>query len=475
MTRGNRARTETTADPVSRDRSTSGQRLTRRYTALVALRWFPTGLMAPIVTLLAVQRGLSLAEVGIAIAVQGVTVLLLELPSGALSDAMGRRFTLLTASVVGVAAAVVLVFADGFEAFLIAFALQGVWRALDSGTLEAWFVDNTVAAGTREPITTTEAGTPRPVDQSVATGLSAGALTLNLAMGCGALLSGGLVALGSVLAISPLLVPLLAAVVLTLASPVAVAALVRDAPRSPDSLGRSQRNGVVAALRTLPREMSAGLTTLRRNRILLALVSVELFWGFGMVAFETFFAPRLGEVVGSATQAGLIMGPVTSAGWLAGAVGALVVPRLGRRIGIAPVAAALRILQGATVVAMGLVAGPVGLIAAFVACYTIHGASNPAHNTLLHREASNANRAMVLSLNSMVAQPAYAIGAIVLGGIATGSSLGVALVVGGIVLACAAPLYLPSWRAERRARVPVARRRPGSDVRQLSRDSDQTG
>ena len=58
--------------------------------------------------------------------------------------------------------------------------LQGVYRALDSGPLEAWYVDATLAA---DP------------DAEIEKGLSAGATVLSVAIAIGALLSGGLVAL----------------------------------------------------------------------------------------------------------------------------------------------------------------------------------------------------------------------------------------------------------------------------------------
>ncbi|MFN2487442.1 MAG: hypothetical protein ABR609_12690, partial [Acidimicrobiia bacterium] len=37
----------------------------------------------------------------------------------------------------------------------------------------------------------------------------------------------------------------------------------------------------------------------RSNRILLAIIAVELFWGFGMVSFEGLMPVRLAEVVDS--------------------------------------------------------------------------------------------------------------------------------------------------------------------------------
>ena len=52
----------------------------------------------------------------------------------------------------------------------------------------------------------------------------------------------------------------------------------------------------------------------------------------------------------------------------------------------------------------------------------------------------------------MVAQPAGAIGAITLAALADGTSVATAIVVGGIICAIAAPLYLSAWRQERERR-----------------------
>ena len=58
----------------------------------------------------------------------------------------------------------------------------------------------------------------------------------------------------------------------------------------------------------------------------------------------------------------------------------------------------------------------------------------------------------------MVSQPAGALGAITLSALADGTSISTAMIVGGIICALAAPLYIPAWRAERarRGRVPAA-------------------
>lgn len=407
----------------------------RRYLALIGLRWLPTGLLIPIMVLLALSRGLSLTEIGIVFSLQGVVVLFLELPTGGLADALGRRPTLLLASSVGLVSLGLLTIADSVALFAAVAVLQGVYRALDSGPLESWYVDATLAA---DP------------DAEIERGLSKGASILSVAIAIGALLSGALVAWHPVASISALTLPLVAALGLGVVNLAAIAILMSEV--------RVARGieAVAASVRSVPAVIGDGIDILRGSRILLALVAVELFWGFSIVTYESLFPIRLSEVVGSTDQAAALMGPAASFAWFAAAAGAAGVMVVSRRIGVARSAALLRIVQGATVVAMGLVAGPIGVLVAYLACYLAHGASNPMHSTLLHREVDGPRRTTLLSINSMVAQPAGAIGGIVLAGLADATSISLAMIVGGVICAVAAPLYIPAWRAERARRNAMA-------------------
>jgi predicted MFS family arabinose efflux permease len=202
----------------------------------------------------------------------------------------------------------------------------------------------------------------------------------------------------------------------------------------------------------VPAIVGDGLRLLRSSTVLRALVAVELSWGFAMVTFESLFPIRLAELVGGTDDAAAIMGPVGSGAWFAAAAGAAAIVAISGRIGVARSAALLRIVQGATVVAMGLLTGPIGVVVAYLACYAAHGASNPMHTTLLHRQVDGPHRTTVLSMNSMAAQPAGSLGTIILAAVADGTSVSTAMVLGGLILAAAAPLYVPALRAERTAR-----------------------
>jgi MFS family permease len=399
----------------------------RRFLVLTALRWLPPGLLIPVFVLLPLDRGLSLGQLGVAAAMQGFVVFALELPAGGLADSIGRRRVLLASMVVAIASIGLFLIADTFAVFAAVFALQGVHRALDSGPLEAWYVD---AAQTADPHTRIDRG------------MSAHGTVLGLSVAAGAITSGGIVALDPVPGVNPLVTPVALALAMQVVGLLAVILLMAETPPN-DS------HGVRESVRATPRTITAGVGLLRSSPVLLALVAVELLWGFGTVCFEGLMPVRLAEVAGGIEAAAALTGPAASAAWLASAAGSAALPWLGRTLGIAPTAALMRLLQGLTVAAMGIFGGVLGILAAYLACYAIHGTSNAAHMTLLHRQATGPVRATVVSLNSMVHQPAGALGMIALTALAQTTAVSTAMYVGGVILAAAAPLYLPAWRQHR--------------------------
>lgn len=373
---------------------------------LTAFRWLPPGLLIPVFVLLPLDRGLKLSELGLAAAVQGFVVFALELPTGGLADSVGRRRVLVASMVFSLASIALFLVADSFAAFATFFVLQGVYRALDSGPLEAWYVDTVRAVNPDAPI-----------DK----GMGAQGTVLALAVAAGTLGSGALIALDPAAGVDALVLPVAVALVMQAAGLLSALLLMTETPPS------TKLRGVGGSFLATPRTIAAGLALLRNNRVLLALVAVEVFWGFGMVTFESLMPVRLAEVVGGEEVAAAITGPAATAAWIASALGAAAMPWLGRTFGIAATAAIMRILQGATVAAMGFFAGVPGILAGYLLCFAVHGTSNAAHMTLLHQQATEKVRATVLSLNSMVSQPAAALGMIALTAVGETISISVAM------------------------------------------------
>ncbi|MGL5911221.1 MAG: MFS transporter, partial [Phycicoccus sp.] len=315
-------------------------------------------------------------------------------------------------------------------------ALTGVFRALDSGPLEAWFVDTV-----HESEPGAEVDGPLAVHSTM----------LGVGIAAGALLGGGLVAWHPFRDSSALDLPFAVFAGLAVVHLLAVLLLMRERRAT---AGTSGARRALTSARETPGVIRGGLGLLRTNPALRGIVAVEVFWSVAMIVFETFQPIRLAELLGSEERAAAWMGAVAAAGWGVFAVGAALAGLLSARIGVARAAVLARVLNGAGAVVMGLVAGPVALVVAYLVTYGLHGAGGPLHASLLHREATSMNRATVLSMNSMLAFAAFSTAAPLLGLLAEGTSTQVAMVTAGAFSVLGAVFYLPARRAER-ARVAI--------------------
>lgn len=412
-------------------RPLTARRARRILLLLTCTRWFPVGLTVGVVTLIPLERGMSLTQIGVIFAMQGFIVLGLELPTGGFADAVGRRPILLVSAAVAIVASLLFVVAETFMAFVVALLLQGVFRALDSGPLEAWYVD------------ATHADDP---GAAVENGLSQASTALGLSIAAGALTSGALIAWHPLAAVSAISFPYWCAIPLYLVHLIATGWLVSE-PRP--TLDKNAWRRAISSVRQAPVVVVGGVKALASSRVLLALVLVEVFWSIGMIAFETLMPIRLSELAGGEAQAGALMGPVSAVAWGLFALGAALAGQAARRIGVSQTALLARILNGAFIIVMGLATGPLGLITAFLLTYTLHGSAGPMHNTLLHRQAKPGNRTTILSMNSMVAGGTYSLGLLALGPLAEFTSTVTAIVAAGAFSIIGALLYLPARRQER--------------------------
>ncbi|MFE7405432.1 MFS transporter [Isoptericola sp. NPDC057559] len=411
---------------------------------LTATRWFPVGLVVSITTLLPIERGLTVGQTLTLASVTGLVVFALELPTGGTADAVGRRPMLVASAVAQVLAATTFLLAQSLWAFFAAAALMGLFRALDSGPLEAWFVD---AVHAEHP--------GADVDRT----LAHQGTVLGVSIALGALVSGGLVWWHPLTAWSALALPYAAYCVLAVAHLVMVALLVREAPRrtggaAPGPTGPRRRwraalRNVADSAREAPASIASGLRLARDNRVLRGLLLVELFASTAMVVFESLQPVRLSELLGGEAQAGAVMGPVASVGWGTFALGAALCGLASRRFGVARTAMASRVLNGLGAVWMGLAGGPAMLVVAYLVTYGLHGSSGPSYNALLHREARRENRSTVLSMASMLAFASYAVASPALGWVAQSWSTPLAMMLGGGFSVLGVLCFLPALRAER--------------------------
>ena len=407
--------------------------LARRYALLTALRWFPIGLVAPMLVLLMQARGLDLAQVGRLVALYSLSAVLLELPTGGLADVIGRRPVIAGASLVTAAGSVALALAPSAGPMALAILALGAGRALSSGPLDAWYVD------------TVRAEDPQA---EIRTGIGRAQAAESVALAVGAAISGLLPALGeraglvsgegSESLLIPLSVPYLACALMLVVHAIAVAALVTEAPHHEQHLGHREaglpRATVAGTVRATVR-LVTGTADLRR------LVGYSIVAGVALASVELVSPAAFGALLGGPEQAGPAYGLLVGLGFGAAALGALLAPRAVRRLG-APHRAAVLIAAAAAPVVL-LVAVPQLVVAAFgfLAFYLVFALNGPIRAGLLHDRIPATQRSTVLSAESLALQLGGGVASVGVGALvaATTNSAGyvvvaVALLFGALLL-----------------------------------------
>jgi MFS family permease len=393
---------------------------TRRLVGLTALRWLPVGLTTPITVLLAQARGLSLAEIGLLFTVHGVVVTVLELPTGGLADVLGRRPVVVVGAVLHLVSCVVFATATSFPGFLGAIVLLGVGRALDSGPVEAWYVD-----------------TVHRIDPAadVAPGLARHSAADGGSLAVGAIVGGLLPAVLGGAGAAALALPYLGAAVLDVVFVVAVVRLLtEDRPPRAGSIGTA----LAAGLRAMPATVTGAVrlsVTDGPMRLVLVLTAVG---GVGLVGCELLGPVRFADLAGGRDGGAAVYGTVLAVSFAGAAVGAMLTPGLRRLLGGSTrMTCALLLALGAA--AMAVLAGPDVLLVAgagFAVYYLSHGSTWPLLSAVLHARVDAAHRATAVSAMSL----AMALGGI-LGNLAV-PPLAAALSTGGAFLAVAVVVLL---------------------------------
>jgi len=395
-----------------------------------------------VLVLLPQARGIGLANVGILMAVHGTVATLLEVPSGAVADAVGRRRTLIVGAALMCGSLTTFALAHGMAVFAVAEALLAAGRAAISGSLEAWFVDAWRTLDAHAPLR-------RPLSGASAAGA--------LGLAAGSLIGGavphidlGLAARGddTLLLYSP---AVLLGAALALVYLVAVAALVRGPGSGPS--GASAQRG----LQAIAEVARAGRASLHGSPALRLLLAAAVGLGACIATVETLWQPRLAELLHGASDDTWIFGLLSAGAMLAFAGGASLAPALSVRVGGgARTLYLLAVLAGtATLAGLALAADPLPFAFAFIAFYGTMGIVDPLHLELVNERVPSAARATMLSVSSLSEQVGAVTSSLTLPRLAAGAGIPAAWWVLTGVLAAVALVAraLPSEREDRDARV----------------------
>ncbi|HEX8086736.1 MAG TPA: MFS transporter [Solirubrobacteraceae bacterium] len=396
--------------------------LARRFAMLRALRWLPLGITLPFLVLLPQDRGLSLAEVGVIFAMHSIVAILLEVPSGGLADAIGRRITLVIGGVLTAAGLAVFAVATGVPAFMLALGVIAAGRALISGSLEAWFVDEARAI---DP----ELALHRPL----ATAATVEGVTMAAAATAGgllpALLGGGLDESGGATLVK-FSVPSLAGVAGAL---VFVAAVLRYV----EEPTHVRTGGWRAAGATT----IAGLKAARASRTVRLLLLSALAVGTIMSTTELLWQPRLADLLGGGSAGNApLFGALAAASMLAAALGSALSPRLSRAAGRARAFPGAYVALGLSLALLAVVDTVALFCVVYLAYFWAVGVVDPIHYETLHDAIEGRNRATIASAEGLAMQTGGIGGNLVLTPLAGAAGLALAWGVCAGLALCAAAL-----------------------------------
>ncbi len=400
----------------------SAAQLVRRYYTYSGIYTLAASIIWGINTLFLLDAGLSIAEVFIANSAFSVGMMLFEIPTGVVADTVGRRASFLLSVAVLAATTLAYVALAQVEAGLAWFAavsvLMGLGFTFYSGAMEAWLVDGVRFHGY-------EGGLDRVFSRSQ--------IVSGVAMLVGTV-GGG--ALGQIdLALPFLIRSGLLLVLLGLA-----AFGMRDLGFAPRRVAVRQLPGEAARIGRQGVRYGWSQPSLRL--LMLAAAAQSGFFIWAWYAWQPYFLELLGR--DAVWVAGLVAALLAISMMVGNGIVEIATRWCGRRTTLFLWAGGLFTLA---MIGVGAVDGFVPAVALLCLAGVAMGVQSPVRQAFVHEVVPSAERATVVSFDSMVSGGAGVIGQTSLGALSEQRGFSAGYIIGGAVTVVTIPLL---WAVRRK-------------------------
>lgn len=336
---------------------------------LLFFRALGMGIFAPVLSLLLLENGCTIATLSLVMGTFGITVVVLEFPSGVAADTFGRRRTFFMALWFSLVSFLLVGLGSGVPLLAVSMLFRGAGTAFGSGSMEALVLEQAVA---------------RRGEEALPAITRANTLLETAGVAVGALLGGAV----------PLLTGRYDAVAWLAAALVLVQAALCWFFVSEPVIASERPASMLACIREC-----GGL--LRRSRLVAALLLSSVGVGFVLFTVESYWQPSF-LALGGGNWA---LGPLSFCGFLAALLGGVAVSALLERRGRAgwwPGFLLGRLAMGAAMVVFSLQGRPSTFVAGYLTVYLLLGCGNIPNDALLAAAIPNRLRSSILSVSSLV-------------------------------------------------------------------------
>lgn len=339
-------------------------------------------LWIPVFFFFMTSRGLDFDQILMLAAVYSVVVILVEIPTGALADRIGRRQSMMAGALALMASCLVAYFADSFGEFVIAEILSAVSMSLCSGADSAYLYDMLHASGRTGEYARLEAKSS----------------AWHLAGNAAAFLAGGL--LGTIdLSLPYMVTAITGGIAFFVALALGDDGHLREVPMP-------RRRSVKVELGSYLQLMGRALADVRRNR---RLIWIVLYSGVAWVllrATHYLYQPYLKQIGFDIAETGVIFAGT----YLVAAVVAYYLDELRRWLGESLLVWGLLAGLAASFLLLNQFAGPWWALSMLAVQASAKGLFSPLVKPILNRQiTSSSRRATVLSVESIARRGATGI------------------------------------------------------------------
>lgn len=352
----------------------------RYYWTLLFLNFFSMGVMVPVLSLALLDKGLDLGSLALIFGLYSLTVLILEVPSGVMADLIGRKNVFIISNVFYVAAAGMLLFADGFALMIPVIVLWGAGKAFASGSMDALMIDGYIEINGAQnmPVVTSRL-----------------ALLETAGISAGAVIGGFLPGIKD--AVFPFLgtydLNVLLRFVLSLAMTMLCAIFVKEV-RGTESHTPRLKAHIVESARFI-----------RKSRTVLLLAMGMFCAGFFIFTVETYWQPAYTALLTDVSLS-WTLGLLSFGCFLFASLGNIIIRKifLKRQSILHFGYSAARLLLFTALAVFSFTQSALSFASMFFLVYFLFGASNMAESTILNMEIPSEKRASMLSFVSFVFQ-----------------------------------------------------------------------